>query len=99
MICDANRMMSCSSGIKNTIREQFHAVIHEEPSQSITRRFRSLRFERTDDAARQDPDAQQRFRTARSAFAGRALAEQNMRSHLIIISDVFRKDSLKGAPR
>ena len=42
MICDANRMMSCSSGIKNTIREQFHAVIHEEPSQSITRRFRSL---------------------------------------------------------
>jgi len=42
VICDANRMMSCSSGIKNTIREQFHAVIHEEPSQSITRRFRSL---------------------------------------------------------
>jgi hypothetical protein len=33
------------------------------------------------------------------AFAGRVLPEQNMRSHLIIISGVFRKDSSNGAPR
>jgi hypothetical protein len=36
VIFGSNRTMSCFSGIKNTIREQFHAVIREEPSQSIT---------------------------------------------------------------
>jgi hypothetical protein len=41
VIFGSNRM-SRFSGIKNTMREQFHAVIHEEPSQSKTRRFRRL---------------------------------------------------------
>ena len=99
MIFGSNRMMSCFSGIKNTIREQFHAVIHEEPSQSITRRFRSL-----DSSVPMMQPAKNRMRNNVSeplerAFAGRVLAEQNMRSHPIIISDVFRKDSSNGAPR
>jgi hypothetical protein len=99
VIFGSNRMMSCFSGIKNTIREQFHAVIREEPSQSITRRFRRL-----DSSVPIMPPAKNRMRNNVSepldrAFAGRVLPEQNMRSHLIIISGVFRKDSLKGAPR
>jgi len=87
--------MSCFSGIKNTICENFHAVIHEDPSQSLTCRFRNL-----DSSVPMMEPAKDRGRNNVSellyrACAGCVLLERNMRSRLVIIDGIFRKDSAK----